>query len=75
MEMSGESQERKRKYFVVFDYWKANDIHGVASRVIERDFPVSDWDDILSMMDYILFCNPDMEKVAISNWKKFEDPE
>jgi hypothetical protein len=73
--MRDKSQERKRKYFVAFDYWKAKDVHGVASTVIEREFPVSDWDDILSMMDCILSRNPDMEKVAISNWKKFEDPE
>jgi hypothetical protein len=61
VEMSNELQGRKRKYFVVFDYWKASNIHGIASRVIERDTPVSDWEDILSMMEYILSCNPDMK--------------
>jgi hypothetical protein len=73
--MIDESQGRKRKYFVAFDYWKANDIHGLASTVIECNLPISGWDDILSITDCILSLNPDMERVVIVNWKKFEDPE
>jgi hypothetical protein len=65
----------KCKYFVAFGYWKANDVFGIASTVVERELPVADWDDILSMMDDILSRNPDMERVAITNWRKFEDPE
>jgi hypothetical protein len=71
--MSGKLQGAKRKYFVAFDYWKANDIHGVASRVVERESPISNWDDILSIKDYILSCNPDMKEIVISNWRKFEE--
>jgi hypothetical protein len=75
MEMSGKLPGTKRRYFVVFDYWKANNIHGVASRAIERERPISGWSDILSITDYILSCNPDMKEIIISNWRKFEDPE
>jgi hypothetical protein len=75
MEMSGKSEGVKRKYFVAFDYWKANGIYGTANIVIERELPISGWDDILSMTGYILSCNPNMEKVVISNWRKFELPE
>jgi hypothetical protein len=75
MEMSDESNDRKRKYFVAFDYWKADGIHGVASTILESVLPISDWDDILKMSDCIRTFNPDMEKVIILNWRKFEDPE
>jgi hypothetical protein len=73
--MSGESHGLKSKYFVAFDYWKENNIYGRASTIVERELPVSDWDDILSITEGILFDNPDMEKISISNWRKFEDPE
>jgi hypothetical protein len=75
MEMSDGSKGIKRKYFVAFDYWTISGIHGVASRAIEVALPISDWDDILSITNYILSCNPDMEKIVIFNWRKFEDPE
>ena len=72
--MNDEPSGVKSKYFVAFD-WKANGIYGAGSMVIERESPVSGWDDISNMTDYILSCNPDMEKVVISNWRKFEAPE
>jgi hypothetical protein len=65
----------KRKYFVAFDYWKSDGRHGIASTVIEREFPVSGWDDILSMSDVILSYDSDFTKVVISNWRRFEDSE
>jgi hypothetical protein len=65
----------KCKYFVAFGYWKSYDIFGIASTIVEREAPVADWDDILSITDVILSRNPDMEKVALINWRKFEDPE
>jgi hypothetical protein len=75
MEMSNESQGKKRRYFVSFNFSKTNNIRGVGSRIIERESPVSGWDDILGMTGYILSQNPDMEQVVILSWKKFEDPE
>jgi hypothetical protein len=75
MEMIGESRGIRNKYFVVFNYWKAGNTYGVASTVIERDLPVSGWDDILGITDIILSRNPDMENVVIINWRRFEDPE
>jgi hypothetical protein len=75
MEISNESNGVKRKYFVAFTYWNADDTYGFASRAIEREFSVSDWDDILDISNYILSCNPDMKKIVISSWQKFEDPE
>jgi hypothetical protein len=75
MEMNNELRDMKRKYFVVFDYWKANDTRGMACTVVERELPVSGWDDILSMMDCILSRNPDMKEIVISNWRRFEEPE
>jgi hypothetical protein len=74
MEMSSDSKGNKRQYFVAFVYWK-RDSQGTACRVIERELPVSGWDDILSMTDDILSHNPDMENVVITNWRKFEDSE
>jgi hypothetical protein len=65
----------KRKYFVAFDHWSENNNHGVASTIIERDAPVSDWDDILNMTNTILSRNTDYETIVISNWRRFEDPE
>jgi hypothetical protein len=65
----------KRKYFVAFDYWKSNGHHGFASTIIEREFSVSDWEDILNMADVIVSNNPDFTYVVISNWRRFEDSE
>lgn len=73
--MSGESSGIKSKYFVAFRYRKANGSHGEACTVIERESPVSDWDDILNMMDCIISRNPAMKEIVIANWRKMEDPE
>jgi hypothetical protein len=75
MEMSNELRDMKHKYFVAFDYWKVNDIQGRACTVVERELPVSDRDDILSMMDCILSRNPDMKDIVVSSWRRFEEPE
>jgi hypothetical protein len=74
MEIGDDSNGIKRKYFVAFDYRKAND-YGKANILVESKFPISGWDNILSITGYILSCNPDMEKIVISGWQKFEDPE
>jgi hypothetical protein len=75
MEVKDKPQDEKRQYFVAFNFWKSDGAFGVGSRMVEISHPVSDWEAIQEMSDYILFRNPDMEKVAIFNWKKFEDPE
>jgi hypothetical protein len=75
MEVADNFQSEKRQYFVAYTYWKSNGNVGVGSRMVEMSRPVSDWDAILEMSNYILSHNPDMEKVSISFWRKFEDPE
>jgi hypothetical protein len=75
MEVANKSQGEKRQYFVSFNYWKLDGVFGVGSRMVEMSHPVSDWEAILEISDDILSHNPDMEKVSISNWRKFEDPE
>jgi hypothetical protein len=75
MEVINKHQGERRKYFVAFNYRKLNGDFGLGSRAVEMSRPVSDWDAILEISDYILSCNPDMEKISISNWRKFEDSE
>jgi hypothetical protein len=76
MEMNGGAQVMRRRYFVAFAYWGADcRVQGVGSTIVERELPVSNWDDILSMTECILSCNPDKESIVILNWRKFEDPE
>jgi hypothetical protein len=65
----------KQKYFVAYDFWEAKNIHGVGSTIIERETPVSGWDDIKNMMDVILSRNSGMTAITISNWRRFEDSE
>jgi hypothetical protein len=36
MEMIGESQDVKRKYFAAFDYWNIDGTHGAAGQSLEK---------------------------------------
>jgi hypothetical protein len=75
MEMIGESQGTKRKYFVSYTYRTVYGDMGIAHSSVEVNFPISDLEAIQTISECLISNNPEIKAVVIHNWKKFEDPE
>lgn len=74
MEISGGDGDEMKPYFVSYFFWK-EDGQGIACTQLNIKRPVSGWDNILEIISEIQRLNPEFTKVAILNWRRFEDPE
>jgi hypothetical protein len=66
---------RKESYFVSYVYRNQDTAWGFTSTVIQRELPVSGWDDIEEITNIIKSSNSELESIVILNWRRFEDPE
>jgi hypothetical protein len=63
----------KRRYFVSYTYWRADgkSTQGVACTEIERDAPITGFEDLRRIMKDLEVLN-NMELVVINSWQPFE---
>ena len=60
-----------RKYYVAFDYWRADGTQGTACTSIMRTKPVTAFEDVKDMM-HAVKASFGYETVVIMNWRLFE---
>jgi hypothetical protein len=64
-----------KRYFVNFAFKRTNEAVSFSATSIDRDQPISGWDDILELTELIRNKNPDFKNIEILSWRRFEDPE